>query len=184
MKDLIKEYEETLKETRKQIAAIDKELRPLQNVYRDKSRSMDVRRRAKELAAPHIHDKSIATSMEDSLKYAIEWMKTARQPGTRRGVENLAAYQREVSVDPSHFEYMECTSWEDRELSELERERLEYVLSKLSKREKEVYVMAAGKGYSQYYIAEILNISRGAVKIIYKRAKLKIESMVRVMKIG
>jgi positive control factor len=184
MKDLIKEYEETLKETRKQIAALDKVLRPLQNVYRDKSLPLETRREAKELAAPHIHDKSIATSIEDSLKYAIEWMKTARQPGTRRGVENLAAYQREVSVDPSYFEYVESQSWEDnRELEQLDRERLDYIFSKLTKREAEIFILLKGKGHSQYYAAELLGISRGALQTIYKRAQSKIDLMVRNMAI-
>src|SRR5690606_30945358 len=120
-------------------------------------------------------------SIESSLVYSIEWMRTARQPGSMRGIERRAAYEKEIKVDPSVFEYLYVEETKDRQLKKFEQERLDYVLSKLSKREREVYILLKGKGYSQYYAAEILGISRGALQTIYKRAQNKIDNHVKNM---
>lgn len=38
--------------------------------------------------------------MASDLQYALEWLKTAKWPGNRRGVERRAAYQCMLPVDP------------------------------------------------------------------------------------
>lgn len=70
MQDLIKQYNTTL--------------RQLRVVQKD----------AKE------EDVKILTDMISDITYSLEWMKKARRPGNRRGVERLAAYQRERACDP------------------------------------------------------------------------------------
>ncbi|MCQ6512965.1 hypothetical protein NPN18_24675, partial [Vibrio parahaemolyticus] len=44
-------------------------------------------------------DKEVIRGMISDLEFAIEWMETGRRPGNRRGIERIAAYQREKPFD-------------------------------------------------------------------------------------
>jgi positive control factor len=70
MNNLIKEYKESLKITRKMYDNAVEE------------------------------DKKIIAGMISDLEFAIEWLETSRMPGNRRGIERRAAYQREKPFDP------------------------------------------------------------------------------------
>ncbi len=70
MQDLIKQYNTTLRQLR------------------------EAQKDAKE------EDVKILTDMISDISYSLEWMKKARRPGNCRGVERLAAYQRERTCDP------------------------------------------------------------------------------------
>lgn len=178
MKGLIREYKETLKITKEMIRKIEEQLEPLEAIINDKHARVDEKEKAYEMAAPLTNEKSIISGMKSDLEYAIEWMTTARRPGAKRGIDNRRAYyEKEQPMDPSCFEYIEVQKWEEPTLSKLDKGRLEYALSILSPREKEVYILLEAKGFSQYKAAELLCISRGALQTIYKRAKKKMEVM-------
>lgn len=70
MRDLIKQYNMTLKQLR------------------------EAQKDAKE------EDVKILTDMISDISYSLEWMKKTRRPGNRRGIERLAVYQRERVCDP------------------------------------------------------------------------------------
>lgn len=178
MKNLIREYKETLKNTNKMIKEIESRLEPLKEIINDESAGEEEKAKAYEMAAPLKNEKSIISGMKRDLEYAIEWMTTARRPGAKRGIDNRRAYyEKEQPMDPNCFEYIEFQTWKEPTLSKLDKERLDYVLSILSPREKEVYILLEAKGFSQYAAAELLCISRGALQTIYKRAKKKIENI-------
>lgn len=83
MQNLIKEYRETLRRIRKA-----------------KSKFLPAEKRSDE----QVYEYRLLGEMERDLEWSLEWMTTGRQPGNRRGVERLAAYQRERPIDPIHFQ--------------------------------------------------------------------------------
>ncbi|MES5869110.1 sigma-70 family RNA polymerase sigma factor [Bacillus cereus group sp. RP32] len=130
----------------------------------------------------------ILTSMISDVTYALEWMKNAKMPGNRRGMERRAAYQREKSYDSllmqRYFRSTDTTyEWDDENkesvISEWERIKLEDALSTLTKYEREIYIMSRGRGITQEKIAKYLNVSRSTIKTILYRSEIKIAKQVR-----
>lgn len=129
-------------------------------------------------------DKIILGSMASDLKYAIQWMMTGRQPGTRRGVERLAAYQKEKSFDPlimQKFFRSTCDSYywtedgnQENAITEWDKNRIEDALSVLTEREKEVYLMSRGQMLSYEDIAKLLCVSKSTIQKTIERAENKI----------
>ncbi len=119
-----------------------------------------------------------------NLKYAIEWMTTCRQPGTTRGVENRAGYEREVSVDPSIIQQVieggtlvfEHEPTEQEVEREQHKERIvKMILKVLNKKERAVFVLAANQ-YTHREIAQTLNMNRSTVQKALARCKEKIQA--------
>jgi positive control factor len=128
-------------------------------------------------------DKSLLNGMIRDLQFAIEWMETGRQPGNKRGVERLAAYQRERPFDPLLMQRFfrsqdETYSWDDAEnesvITSAEQEMIEDALSVLTAKEKEVYLMSRGHCLSYSQIANCLCISSSSVQTMIERAEKKI----------
>jgi positive control factor len=128
-------------------------------------------------------DKSLLNGMIRDLQYAIEWMETGRQPGNRRGVERLAAYQRERPFDPLLMQRFfrsqdEAYEWDESEnesvISSAEQEMIEDALSVLTSKEKEVYLMSRGHCLSYSQIANYLCISSSSIQTMIERAEKKI----------
>jgi len=148
MKELIEEYTQTLKRIRK----------------------------LKEKAGEE--DRKIIASMESDLHYAIQWMKTGRNPNARRGAERLAAYQKEKPIDPIHIQrYVTKSVFEqpEGEVSRHDLERIEDALSCLTEIEKEVYLMARGHCIPRSEIALMIGVERGTVNKILTRADEKVK---------
>jgi positive control factor len=128
-------------------------------------------------------DKTLINGMIRDLQYAIEWMETGRQPGNKRGVERLAAYQRERPFDPLLIQryfrsHEENYTWDESEnesvISSAEQEMIEDALSVLTAKEKEVYMMSRGHCLSYSHIANYLCISSSSVQTMIERAEKKI----------
>lgn len=157
MEDLIREYQKTLK------------------WVRDKKKQYPPRG---ERTPQEVEDYRILGSMERDLQYVIRWLKTGRQPGTLRGVERLAAYQREVLFDPLWFLTEPFSqplySSVEKETPEPIRFRIDNALSTLSPREREVYKLSRGEGFTSKEIGEMLGIHPGAVRKMIQRAEQKI----------
>jgi positive control factor len=128
-------------------------------------------------------DKSLLNGMIRDLQYAIEWMEKGRQPGNKRGVERLAAYQRERPFDPLLMQRFfrsqdESYAWDDAEIesviSSAEQEMIEDALSVLTEKEKEVYLMSRGHCLSYGQIANYLCISSSSVQTMIERSEKKI----------
>ncbi|MCU4770864.1 sigma-70 family RNA polymerase sigma factor [Bacillus toyonensis] len=159
MQDLIKQYNTTLRQLR------------------------EAQKDAKE------EDIKILTDMISDISYSLEWMKKARRPGNRRGVERLAAYQRERACDPllmqRYFRSMDDNlyEWDSHQqedvVGEWDKIRLEDALSLLTEREKEVYLMSRGYCLTYIEIASYLVISRSTVQTMIERAERKIERQIK-----
>lgn len=86
--------------------------------------------------------------------------------------------QRETPRDPQDTDFIIQTARANkinaRRLSEDELQLLDDVMGKLSQRQREVYTMVKGFGYSTAYAAELLIISENSAKLHLRRAKVKI----------
>lgn len=122
----------------------------------------------------------LLTGMISDLEYAIEWMSTGRRPGNRRGVERLAAYQRERPIDPIHIQrYVMRAAYYDAfeekpAVTEWDIQRIEDALSTLTKLEREVYLMSRGHCLSYGEIANLIGLAKGTVQKLIERAEKKI----------
>ncbi|MGH1093276.1 sigma-70 family RNA polymerase sigma factor [Bacillus mycoides] len=129
-------------------------------------------------------DISIINTMISDINFALEWMRTAKQPGKTRGIERRAAYEREKSCDPLLMQrYMRSTEMPSYEwdtevkesvISEWDRIQLEDALSTLTDNEREVYIMSRGNGFTQEKIAGLMGVSRNTIKKTLLRADNKI----------
>lgn len=109
--------------------------------------------------------------------YAIMWLETGRRPGNKRGVERLAAYQREVSFETMerYAKPLESLRIQTTEEERLERLHMEYILSLLTERERECFELNNGHMYTEREIAQMLGIQRTSVQQFLMRAKNKIK---------
>jgi RNA polymerase sigma-70 factor (ECF subfamily) len=155
VQNLIKEYRETLRRIRKA-----------------KSKFLPAEKRSDE----QVYEYRLLGEMERDLEWSLEWMTTGRQPGNRRGVERLAAYQRERPIDPIHFQryvMQPLYKQEEHALSDEDMRRVKEALSVLSQLEREVYVMSRGKCLSYAEIAGLLGVAKGTVQKMIERAEKK-----------
>jgi RNA polymerase sigma-70 factor (ECF subfamily) len=152
MQDLLIEYKESLKQVKKL-----KEKFPQNKAERNPDEDLNY---------------GYLSNMETSLTFIIKWLSTGRQPGIR-GVERLDAYRREVLYDPLWFQQERFS--QQLIIPDPRRYKIiEDALSVLSEREKEVYRMSRGEGFSFQEIADILCISRGTICVLIHRAEKKL----------
>jgi positive control factor len=193
MEALINEYEQTLRSTIKIKKALEKRLQPFKEIYQNKRMSMQERFKAKEASADLRNDLSVVSSWERNIQYSLEWMRTARCPGSTRGIERRAAYEREKPFDPllmqRFFRSIEPIYFWDKEPKEnvitpSEKQVISKVLKVLTDKELEVYLMARGNSFSQYKIANLMDISRASVQTMIKRADKKIAKILSTTEEG
>ncbi|MGJ9381792.1 sigma factor-like helix-turn-helix DNA-binding protein [Salipaludibacillus sp. CF4.18] len=160
MKELIKEYKQSLDWIKKALESADDE------------------------------DQMYLKQMKSNLEFSIEWMKVGHAPGVVRGIERRAVYEREKAFDPllmqKYFRTVENDySWTEKNGEEslvtpFDIERIDDALSVLSAKEKEMYLMAKGNCLTQYQIAEYCGISRNTVKTTIERANKKIAAHISI----
>jgi DNA-directed RNA polymerase specialized sigma24 family protein len=120
-------------------------------------------------------DKELLGSMASDLQYSLDWLKSGRRPGNRRGIERRAAYQRERPVDPMKLQtYYSNPSAGKCTVTESDRERLDDALSVLTEREKEMYLMSKAGCLSYYQISLMLNVAKSTVQDTIERSEKKI----------
>lgn len=120
-------------------------------------------------------------SMIESMSFSLEWMATGRQPGTYRGVEKRAIYQRQYieSMDtiPDITEQLE-TDHKHLYISKEERLILADILATMSHRERQCYVLHEGQGMSMGRIAEEIGLKKRTVQQYIERARAKVKERV------
>jgi RNA polymerase sigma-70 factor (ECF subfamily) len=129
-------------------------------------------------------EEDIIKGIISDLEYTIEWMKSGRRPGNKRGIERRAAYQRERPMDPLIIQrYFRSTNegiykWdnhvEEDVISISDRLRIDQALTVLTEKEKEIYLMSRGHCLSYSQIARYLCVSRSSVQSTIERAENKL----------
>ena len=115
-------------------------------------------------------------SMIDSLSYSIEWMKKGRQPGTFRGADKRAIYQRQY-VESMDFIPDIVEQLEPKQLYMTNEEKiiLSDILASFSVRERQCYLLHVAQGLSMGKIAEQMGVSKSTVQTHIARAKQKVK---------
>lgn len=160
MQHLIEEYRLSLKTVKRGIRELEKELQG------------DITEWEKTLLKERI---STLNGYVGNLEYSIEWMETCRRPQSRRGVENLAAYQREYSTDDINrariidrrVSIENAASYED-EIT------INSYLALFSPQEREAFTLVKGNNFSYEEAAVLMGCGKSTVQCYVERAEYKI----------
>lgn len=184
MELLLLEYKTTLKRTRKRVGEVKKQVDTCKVIMEDVRNSKLIRSQASSEAQLLQEEKKVLSSIVRDLEFTVEWLSTGRQPGNRRGADRLAAYQREKPFDPMIIERISSSygvidegayrTDEERACDE-KRQRVAELLKTLTVRERDIYMLWKGEGFSKRSIAEQLHISHDNVKSTLSRVKKKIQ---------
>lgn len=161
---------------------IENELYILNNIVANKDLPFDERAAASEKVLLLEKDKTIISGMESDLSFAIEWMITARHPGSKRGIERRSSAQRTKIIDPYLLQTFfsgdqDVYCWEERteeNKSDKKKFDVERALAVLTKKQKELFLMIRGQGLTIVETARTLKISKQAAQQGLVRAERKL----------
>ncbi|MFD0712843.1 sigma-70 family RNA polymerase sigma factor [Paenibacillus sp. GCM10027626] len=121
-------------------------------------------------------ERGIIGGMISDCEFALEWLRTGRRPGNRRGIERRARYQREEIMDPFRLQMYMVTRQTDRSMmdSNTGMLQLQEIMDVLSNQERECFEMAYGECMPHTEIARYLGLSRGNVSTLLQRARKKL----------
>lgn len=128
-------------------------------------------------------DITVIGGIISDLTYVIEWLEHGRRPGPSRGIERRSVYQNTVLVDP-HVLQNYAKGYETRSattVTDEQRIAIESALSKLSPREREVFMLVKGQGFSSDYVAEMLGLAKGTVDELLQRAYKKLKGEIQIV---
>lgn len=141
----------------------------------DYSADIATYRRTRERLCKARGDPKVEAMIRD-VDYILEWLETGRRPGNKRGIERLAAYQREIPTDLIE-KYMQPTPpFQVGDYEEWQYVKMEYILAMLSDRERECYELHIGGMMTDQEIADMLGIKRRTVREFLLRAEKKVQS--------
>ncbi|WP_413524014.1 hypothetical protein [Carnobacterium divergens] len=118
----------------------------------------------------------IIGGMISDLQYAIEWLETAREPGTRRTISNRSRYQRtSLLAEIEKLSYLVTIEQENqREATEDEIERITAMLNNLSDKERAAYLAVKGQNLSYAKAGEILVSAKLQCKVMLIGRKIRL----------
>ncbi|MEG0678937.1 MAG: sigma-70 family RNA polymerase sigma factor [Carnobacterium sp.] len=147
--------------------------------YKEGLKDLKLERELIKINDEHSDDLRLLGGMISDMEHAIEWLETAREPGTRRTISNRSRYQRtSLWGDIEHLSLMVYEEQQRLEpISNDQLNELDAALAKLPASERAVFVAVVGKGLSHSEAADYLGIQKDTLKTYLKRAKKKIEKM-------
>lgn len=124
------------------------------------------------------HDKEILTNMETSTKWTLQYLQLEHEPGLQRGIHRRSREQREVLLGDIEYISSEHTLYPPKAKPILpeQTKKLDAAMAVLSEREREVFELVEGQGFSQYETAELLKISRSTVQSYLQNAREKLQT--------
>lgn len=186
MKELLMSYRQTRRKTKKDADALKIKLATAElkkentiNIEYIAELNIDIKKMKDDL--------TILNAMISSLKFSIDWMATGRMPGAMRGIDNRAAYDREISFeldvmqrfpDERTIELYEKTEEEQYEEEQSHIRKAEIsknILSSLNTREREVLQLISNK-YTQQEIANMLGVTQQSISKTIAKYEEKIKN--------
>src|SRR5690625_43644 len=126
-------------------------------------------------------DKRLINSMIDSVTKSIEWLETGRNPYYQQGIDVRYAYDITrlpyMDILPDLQDHLTVES-EPLEITDEHIDIFKKVISVLSDREWECFVLHNASCMSMSEIADKLDISKSTVQTHIKRARGKIKELV------
>ncbi|WP_342512268.1 sigma-70 family RNA polymerase sigma factor [Sporosarcina sp. FSL K6-1522] len=148
----------------------------------------DLKRRADQVDRDNpveMQDLKQINSMIESMSFSLEWMTTGRQPGTYRGVDEKAVYQRRSYENIDLIPDIEMQLREESDINKkhlfMTREEkviMADILASFSLRERQCYILHVAQGMSWSKIADELGVSKSMVQQSINRARKKIKSRI------
>jgi RNA polymerase sigma-70 factor (ECF subfamily) len=130
-------------------------------------RHLDRYRRSLDRADPNQDDEARTVSgMLSDMRYALDWMRRGRRPGSRRGAERRDIYRRRellASAEP---------------LTDEERRKLLDCVAVMTERELTCWLLHMAHGLTQSEIADRLGVTRTSVQQFIIRARDKIQQRI------
>lgn len=154
------EYRKSLREAAKMKRVLDSKIQ----------REIDKKKK------PHpqdLEDKKVIASMISDLEFALEWMRSGRNPDARRGIDKKGVYLMDpavLDVLPVHNVYKTAAH----EITDFDKEIIDDALCTLTEREKDIFLMIKVEGITYEYTAELLGIKKSTVQSHLERAEKKI----------
>ena len=131
--------------------------------YSDGIRHLDSYRRSLNRDNPDEADEARTVSgMLSDMRYALDWMRRGRRPGSRKGAERRDIYRRRellASAEP---------------LTEDERRKLLDCVAVMTERELTCWLLHMAHGLTFQEIGDRLGVSRHTVRVFVDRAKAKV----------
>lgn len=124
---------------------------------------------------------SLLGSAISDLQYAIDYMRTGRVPGNRRGIYRQAKDKRTIPVDPNNIDYLRNLSAKQTNAVQFDAEQEQMIaeyLDTLSHQQRAAFKMVKGQGFSYGKTAKIMGISKGTVQDYVKQAEIKLTAIV------
>ncbi|WP_303984613.1 sigma-70 family RNA polymerase sigma factor [Niallia circulans] len=157
MNELILEYKRALKDTKRSYEQLD-ETDPSRKIF---------------------------SAIINDLEYVVKWLSTGRQPEAKRAADRRSVYQRTVFASPEVLEALanqhNFPKESPRTVSEEDKRLIEYALSTLTQKQKELYLSHVADGNSLDKIASLMGVSKGTVQKTVDRAKKKIAIQVNLL---
>ena len=131
--------------------------------YSDGIRHLDSYRRSLNRDNPDEADEARTVSgMLSDMRYALDWMRRGRRPGSRKGAEKHDIYRRRELI--ARMEPM----------TDEERQRLIDCVAVMTERELTCWLLHMAHGLTFQEIGDRLGLSRHTVRVFVDRAKAKV----------
>jgi positive control factor len=170
MKKLLMEYKKSLKAANRSEKKLLEEIK-VSNFEKDKEKTTSLE-----------SDLSVVRGMIRDLEYAIEWMTTAKEPGTYKGIQHRKAYEHKC-MPPEFFTQIPSQEpMSDEAANDIKQEAIDFLLADLTGLEKDIYLLVKGNNHSQSSAARLLNISRSNASSKFKKAEEKVQNRSRFIK--
>lgn len=132
----------------------------------------------------------ILNSIKNELEFIIDWIVHGKNPMNYTEIASSATYL----VDPDVIEAMVSTSMYDVEKDVKEepdfdevikddKKPFRKILSKLTARELEAYILHECEGYSQAKTSELMGVKKGSSQCFIERARLKIQKELLIIEL-
>ena len=176
-KKIIKEYELSLKELRKE-----------KNKRKTKKEEFKVLGQTDQWTKKMEVELTLVSGMVSNMEYSLYWMKNGVERKSVRGISNKSYEQRteywgDISIAVPYHNITEKYFSENEYITDVEDDKkIERYISCLSKREREAFIYIVIEGHTYEKTATYMGISRSAVQAMINRSKVKIKKLLSAEK--
>lgn len=129
---------------------------------------------------PYIEEEPVIAGMVSDLDYAIEWMRTGKQPNAvTRGVTTKSAYARRILLNTNIFPCLDLEVEDEKPLSDYKKRIVRLVLGELTERQLTCFLLHVAHMRTHQEIAEELHLKATTVQNHIERAREKIDEVLR-----
>lgn len=180
MRDLLIEYIKSSKELKERIESFKLEHKEVLDAYKEgKGKNKGKNQTA---ACPIMNELTILNSMYNEQLYIIEWIRSGHDPNVHNAIDISGCYlmdQQVLEQVLNDSQYIKVSNDEYNDYINDVNSPISHALRKLSKREREVFIMMDCEKLYSRQVADLLGIKVTSVESYRERAKKKIEKEIQ-----